>query len=474
VTWLLKLDSSHQCSFSTRSGHPSKNGKLHGGSPDPIQAFALMNTEFLCSNRTCVLLLSLALLGIAGTTNAQVVSEKRVVVNGVPHKYKLVDIKQNPVSKEAYYIYSWVKIARGDYVTGRNIIVTEHGNRIVLDKDEEVVGFAANKLLTIFPDYEDVSSKIRCSAISGSQRTLLSSKRIDGVGAELVNNGKNISITDQHEGGGGSSFDIYSQNLKRLTSYQPFQQGYAEIAQDSDERRTVVAASSRDSQKIVVLDNTGNKRKEATLSIPGLFQVGNVKLVGKYVLAYGHQWNEKTNEPVSKLICLDNQLKVAWSKDISLAYDWRGLAVFGLPALERIFFLASSVDGADDDLVCLNLTSGDLVWKRSLSALYKGEAKKTLAPVTKINIGLRPAAMEVNEEMRSVFLVLGNMVQDADNSNTFRYEASCLFVFDENGKTTKVLDYSASSKMVRIMSQRGSIKVIDNQNLLRYEAAIKK
>jgi hypothetical protein len=420
----------------------------------------------------------MVLVGISGRIQAQNVSEKRVPITRIPQSYKLVDIKQNPVSKEAYYIYSWLKPIRtangDDSVTGRNIIVTEHGNRIVLDKDEEVVGFVANRLLTIFPDYEDVRSKIRSSVVSGSKRTLLISRRIDGVGAEFVNNGKNISMTDEHEGGGGDSFDIYSQNLKRLTSYRPFEQGYEEVAQDSDEKRTVVAVSSGNSQKIAVFDNTGIKRKESTLSIPGRFSAGNVYLAGKYVLVYGHQWDEKTNEPVSKLICLDKQLKVAWTKYINLPFHNRrgDLRIFGLSSSGRIFFIASAADGADD-LVCMNLSSGESVWKKSLSALYKGEAKKTVVPITKTNNGVWPVAMAVNEKMRSVFLVLANMVWDGNNNDTVRYEASCLFVFDENGKTTRVLDYSSSSKMVKIMSQRSSIKVVDNRKILRYEAATK-
>jgi hypothetical protein len=399
---------------------------------------------------SCALLLAM----FASEAKAQMKVKQELVVDNPDVSFSDVSISKK--SKRMLFHYSKRSPGKSPNAHSR-IEIQEKGfstidnGKIVLDADEYLV-LAGDGFFISQKGGPDLPTKqLNRYAISGAGKTLAKSIEVPGESSVQKLDGEGIIVSDQSEGH-GSTFYLYSNDLRLITAFTPMVNGFnLALFRNKDNYIVYGIIESEESAtiKLVLQDwTTGRVLAERTISDPG-FRLVDCSIDSKDIVVLNTR-----SDKGSKVTLFNLRLEQMVSKELAEPVQYQQSVI--ADRASGLFFVATNTK-----LYCFRLSDGAQVWVKNLADLTGSASKSRPANAFTETLSFQPVT---NGKL------IGICLGDYDESLNRSRRADFLLMNKDNGEIvtkTPVDNLRSSSAIIKNIDQK-SYLIIDGK-IYKYE-----
>ena len=149
-----------------------------------------------------------------------------------------------------------------------------------------------------------------------------------------------------------------------------------------------------------------------------------------------------------------------WRKGIILGFNHLDMGLVGSAKTKRIYALTNS-----GDVTCINLNSGNTLWTKEISSIYKTTA---INHEGMVDIGIRPVSFEMIFDEK-VGLIVAHMIWDGENPETVKYLNSKFMVFNPDGSIEHQKKKIDENRHLKIYPSKRGFKLVNDKEVNVYE-----
>jgi len=391
------------------------------------------------------------------TIEAQHITES---IELVKTKDNVVNIFQNNLTGEIFRHYSHsldssvLDLGVINDLMSENIqegIIWEDGKNIKFSKGEHFLTTNDDYILTV-AKFWDNEKEAYCKEVrrySFIQRSLLENEKKLCIPKDdeviMLNNGN--FIVSNFAGNYGTRFSIYSNNLELLESYNPFILGFENIqfAEKNNILLAVIYPTNTYPDKVLKMMFISATKGSLLFEkkVQDNFSTNQIFALNDLFILYGAGW----------LNAFKTDGKIKWDR----TFD-KPLSIFEDDKGEFIYIVTK------EELYCLKKMNGKVEWSKGVLNYFPFEKEKELESI--VNVDVSPIGIYSLFDGTEIGLILGQKKDTLGKSN-LKYQITLLRL-DKHGEFINQVGLASKSKIVKLISNSDSFKVITDNHVKIY------
>ena len=330
-------------------------------------------------------------------------------------------------------------------------IIWEDGENIQFSRGEHFLSTNDDYILTVMK-FWDNEKQTYCKEVrrySLFQRSLLENeeKLCIPKNDEVIMLSNGNFIVSNFSGDYGTKFSIYSNNLELLESYNPFILGFENI--QFAEKNNILLAVSYPTKtyphKVLKMMFISATRGTLFLEkeVHDNFSTNQIFALDDLFILYGVGW----------LNVFNTDGKIKWDR----TFD-KPLSIFEDDQGEFIYIVT------EEEIYCLKKKNGKIEWLKNIFNYYPFEIVKELESI--VNVDVTPIGIYSLFDGSEIGLILGQKKDALGKSNLIHQIT--LLRLDKHGEFINQVGLASKSKIVKLISESDSFKVITDKHIKIY------